>query len=833
MKKINTEKLLMIFMIIQPFLDFYLLYSEKITNIFRFSPTTIIRMCFIVFFLIYLLFKIKYNKKYVFIILYFLLIGIYLIAHVFNVLNFSNSIASTFEFSYITEAFYYIRLFIPILLVFITYKTDIKEDTFKKTITAISLIFSLEIIITNVFKISLTSYGGDNIISGNILDWFINKKYTFEQLASRGYFYMANQISAVLMMLLPINIYYSIKTSKKINIISSFCLCLAMIMLGTRVATYGWILIASVMFGAWVFFALIHKNKIGLTLKKSSVYIILTLILVFITFNSPLVLRQNFIDYEAIEEQNLTNDIKNKYDELDGKDAIEKFILEYSEIYSIPLTYVKDLYPYKYDSQFWIDVMSLPYSKRGGNRKLQNLITKRVYELNDNKYDKFFGMGYSRFRNAKIYIEQDILVHYYTIGIIGIILFILPIFFITTYSLIYMIIKRKLKMQPTILCGSIYIVMGVSFFSGHVLDELIVTIILGYICGYVLKLISNKPKVDEKNIDIKKIISEEYDKDNPKVSVIVPVYNVEKYIDKCLNSLVNQTYKNIEIIVVNDGTQDNSQKIIDNYSKKYSNVKSFIKKNGGLSSARNYGLKHAKGDYIAFVDSDDWVNPKYIEKLFLKAISNNFDIVVCDLEYIYKNKNRVVSSNIQDDIFEKNDLMKSMGYIYPAVWNKLYSKRLFKKNIRFKLNVWFEDVEFIYKLYPSINSIGVVKEPLYYYLQRPNAITNTFDKRLYDYIYNWNGIIDYYKKNNLFETYKDELEYSYVRYIFATFIKRATKLNNKKEYDNAVDEAIKNVNKNFKDYKKNKYLKNLKLKNLYLRFFNKKLANILFFIKKK
>ena len=95
-----------------------------------------------------------------------------------------------------------------------------------------------------------------------------------------------------------------------------------------------------------------------------------------------------------------------------------------------------------------------------------------------------------------------------------------------------------------------------------------------------------------------------------KVSVIVPVYNVEKYIDKCLTSLVNQTLKDIEIIIVNDGSPDKSQKIIDKYVKKHSNIKSYIKKNGGISSARNYGLKYAHGEYIAFVDSDDYVDVK-------------------------------------------------------------------------------------------------------------------------------------------------------------------------------------------------------------------------------
>ena len=127
-----------------------------------------------------------------------------------------------------------------------------------------------------------------------------------------------------------------------------------------------------------------------------------------------------------------------------------------------------------------------------------------------------------------------------------------------------------------------------------------------------------------------------------KVSIIIPVYGVEKYVSKCLESLVNQTLNDIEIIVVNDGTKDNSQKIIDKYVKKYPDkVKSFIKENGGQGSARNYGLKQANGDYIGYVDSDDYVELEMYEKLYNKAISDNLDIAICgnyNVSEDYKNK---------------------------------------------------------------------------------------------------------------------------------------------------------------------------------------------------
>jgi len=313
-----------------------------------------------------------------------------------------------------------------------------------------------------------------------------------------------------------------------------------------------------------------------------------------------------------------------------------------------------------------------------------------------------------------------------------------------------------------------------------------------------------------------------------KVSVIVPVYNVEKYLEKCLNSLVNQTLEDIEIIVVNDGTKDNSQKIIDKYTKKYpKKVKGYIKENGGLSSARNYGLKYASGEYIAFVDSDDYVELDMYEKMYNKAISENFDIVACDLFYVYDDKKVEAFSNLNNDIFTQEEIKQSMINIYPSAWNKIYKKDLFKHKIYFKDRVWFEDVEFLYRLISKVNSIGVVHEKFYNYVQRAGAITKTFDDRLFHYIDNWNGILDYYKKNKIYDEYKLELEYCYVRYLYATFIKSASNFTDKKLYEEAVNKAIENVKTNFPNYRKNKYFYK-SLKGLYLLTFNKLYSKILY-----
>ena len=317
----------------------------------------------------------------------------------------------------------------------------------------------------------------------------------------------------------------------------------------------------------------------------------------------------------------------------------------------------------------------------------------------------------------------------------------------------------------------------------------------------------------------------------PKVSVIVPVYKVEQYVGRCLDSLIAQTLKEIEIIVVNDGSPDNSQDIIDKYVKKDKRIKSIVKENGGQSEARNKALDIATGEYYMFVDSDDYIALNCLEKLYNKAKSNDFDIVVCDMEYLYEKNTKIVKSNIAFDILDIDGVKHTMINVYAALCNKLYRGTLFD-NERLKKGVWYEDVELLYRLLPQTRRIGTIHEALYKYEQcNVSSVTSTFNKHVYDYIDNMNGLVEYYKKNNLYDEFYPELEYFYVRYVYATFIKTAAKFD-KKEYNNAVEEAIKNVTSTFPNYKKNKYLKKSK-KGFYLKHFNKGIAKLVYLAKHK
>ncbi len=322
----------------------------------------------------------------------------------------------------------------------------------------------------------------------------------------------------------------------------------------------------------------------------------------------------------------------------------------------------------------------------------------------------------------------------------------------------------------------------------------------------------------------------------PKLSIIVPVYNVEKYLKKCIDRILASTYKYFELIIINDGTKDNSEQIIKEYLDKeeYKDKIIYIaKENSGLSDTRNLGMSKARGEYIAFVDSDDYIETDMYELLMNKALENNFDMVVSDLKLVYENndKEKVLSSGYEKDLFNKEEIKRTMAIYYPVVWNRVCKKDVLE-GIKFSKGVWYEDMEFNLELYPKLNSIGVVKKPLYNYLQRAGSITYTYNDKLFDIINNMDNVIKYYKENKLYDEYKEELEYLYARYAFATFPKRLAKCKDKKKYKEGIDFAIKKVNEHFPEYKNNPYFKKMGLKGKYIKNFNKFISRINYIISK-
>lgn len=304
----------------------------------------------------------------------------------------------------------------------------------------------------------------------------------------------------------------------------------------------------------------------------------------------------------------------------------------------------------------------------------------------------------------------------------------------------------------------------------------------------------------------------------PKVSVIVPVYNVEKYIDRCLESLVNQTLKDIEIVIVNDGLTDNSENIIKSYIEKYNDkIKYVIKENGGLSDARNYGMKFATGDYIAFLDSDDYADVTIYEKMYKKAIEESCDYVECDFIWKYDKK------EVKDYGYEYKDKHEMLANARVVAWNKLIKKELIDKaQIEFPKGLRYEDVEFFYKLIPYINKFGFVKEYLIYYVQRENSIVNTQNERTKEIFTVLDNVIDYYKEKGFYDEYKTELEYTYTRLLLCSSFLRIVKIKDKKIRKEQLKLTWKNLNNNFPEWKKNRVLlEENSGKNKYMRSINK------------
>lgn len=211
------------------------------------------------------------------------------------------------------------------------------------------------------------------------------------------------------------------------------------------------------------------------------------------------------------------------------------------------------------------------------------------------------------------------------------------------------------------------------------------------------------------------------------VSIIVPVYNVEKYLDECVESLLAQTYKNIEILLIDDGSTDSSGEMCDKYSCIDDRIKSFHKNNGGLSDTRNYGIDMCCGNYIVFVDSDDWISVDYIEYLMYIIERYNADISVSELVRITDEKKIIsmVKDDKQELFFEKKEGLENLlqtKYYSTSVCGKLYRRKLFD-NIRFPVGKLFEDIPVTYSLYIEGVTTAFGRHSGYYYRCREDSIT--------------------------------------------------------------------------------------------------------------
>ncbi len=229
-------------------------------------------------------------------------------------------------------------------------------------------------------------------------------------------------------------------------------------------------------------------------------------------------------------------------------------------------------------------------------------------------------------------------------------------------------------------------------------------------------------------------------REKSKISVIVPIYNVEKYLDKCIQSIINQTYTNLEIILVDDGSPDNCGEICEQYAKNDSRIKVIHKENGGLADARNFGIDQMTGDYVAFVDSDDYIHPQMYERMMDVMEQKNADIVISSWKYVHEDKDEVIqklSANQEISIFEKNTIQNlyfdnsDKRVTFTVAWNKLYKKEIFD-TLRFPKGKVHEDEFVTFKTLYNANKVAYIDEELYYYLVRSVSIMGSFNLKRFD-----------------------------------------------------------------------------------------------------
>lgn len=294
-----------------------------------------------------------------------------------------------------------------------------------------------------------------------------------------------------------------------------------------------------------------------------------------------------------------------------------------------------------------------------------------------------------------------------------------------------------------------------------------------------------------------------------KVSIIVSAYNVEKYIIKCIDTLLSQSLRDIQIIVVNDGSTDSTLDLIKEYSD--SRILLLTKENGGLSDARNYGIKYAIGEYISFVDGDDFVESCMYEELYNCAILNNSDVVECSYFMDYPDKTKV--KHVRD---RSSDDLRISPY---NAWNKLIKTSILKEaKLEFIKGYWYEDLNFFLKLNTKIFKTSIIDKPLYHYIQRDGSIMHTVSNRINEIFTVLDDDISYYQKRNI--SLSDDIKYFIIKELLISSFKRFSLY----DKQNRTYTALKNLeylNEKIPEWKKIKQVHKFSLVNIYLITFNR------------
>ena len=287
------------------------------------------------------------------------------------------------------------------------------------------------------------------------------------------------------------------------------------------------------------------------------------------------------------------------------------------------------------------------------------------------------------------------------------------------------------------------------------------------------------------------------------ISIIVPIYNAEKFIKKCVDSLLNQTKKELEFILINDGSTDKTHDILKTYKDK--RIKYFKNKNQGIGKTRNFGIEKATGKYIIFIDSDDYIEPTTCEELYNKAIKEKADVVVCDFFKVYDDGS---IEDINLPSFKTSKLKDNPNILIDinlSPWNKIYSTKLIKdNNIRFAEGIKYEDVPFVSEALDRANRIAKLDKKLNYYVIHGNSETTVRDKRIFDILKIVDMIRKYFKNKTYMNDIVDKLP---VRIVTNYNIQQRQQKDIKVGME-FIDDAFAYLKKEVPDYKDNKYYEN-------------------------
>ena len=292
---------------------------------------------------------------------------------------------------------------------------------------------------------------------------------------------------------------------------------------------------------------------------------------------------------------------------------------------------------------------------------------------------------------------------------------------------------------------------------------------------------------------------------NELISIIVPVYNVEQYLEKCVDSIINQKYKNLEIILVDDGATDSSGKLCDELAKIDNRIKVYHKENGGLSDARNYGVERATGDYIGFVDSDDYIDSEMYEELYEAIKKENVDVVECNLKIIYPDRVELFTEQKYYNVYIKQEYLEEylkIEKIFGSACVRLIKSDIAKK-LKFPVGKLYEDTYYAYDLIEKVDRYVIMNNPYYNYLMRENSITNTkFNPRIFDLI----EIVEKFRKTT-YENYPGLKEAADCRKMYAYFSVLNSILLEENYRDNEYySEILSYFKRNYISLLKNKYI---------------------------